>query len=165
MRFEVHHRFKCSAERLWTIIMDTAYQAQVDQAARLTRTVVEDRQTADGPRRSVRFEPEATLPAAAQRALGTKKLVYLQEQRWRERDLSMKWRVVVEALPDRVRCSGDFKVSPRAGGECERRVTGEVVVNIPLLGARIERRIVDELKDSYGRTADVTRSWITQHTD
>lgn len=160
MRFELHHRFACSPEELWAIVMDPDYQEQVDEAAKLTRTVLEDRETAEGPRKRVRFEPEATLPMAAQKALGSRKLTYVQEQRWRTRDHSMKWRVVVDAVADRVRCSGDFKIGARAGGECERRVTGEVEVTLPLVGKRIEARIVEQLKASYERTAEVTRRWI-----
>ena len=162
MRFEVLHRFPCTDEQLWSIIMDPAYQSEVDKAAGLTRTVLEERTTADGPFRRIRVEPDAKLPAAAQKIFGSSKLVYVQEQRWKKRDRSMKWRVVLDRAADRVRCSGDFRVSARAGGECERRVTGEVVVSVPLVGKRIEGRIVESLKESYERTAGVTRTWISE---
>ena len=163
MRFELHHRFHCTSDQMWDIVMDPAYQAEVDRVANITRTILEEKAGMDGPFRRIRVVSGTKLPVAVQRVFGSETLEYTQEQRWKDRDRSMKWRVLLDRAADRVRCDGDYRLSARAGGECERRVTGEVIVNVPVVGSRIEGRIVEQLKASYERTADVTRAWIQAH--
>ncbi len=162
MRFEIRHAFDCTPQRLWELVLDEAYQAAIDQRAALDREVLESRATGDGRFHRIRFVPERTLPAAMQKALGAERLSYVQEQTWRERDHSMRWRVVLDAqaLASRFKSAGDFKIHARAGGKCERLVTGEVSVSVPIMGGRMEKRIIDELTSSYKRAAEVTNEFL-----
>jgi hypothetical protein len=163
MRFEIRHRFDCTPERLWDLVLDEGYQAAIDQRAALNREVLESRATPDGRFHRIRFVPERSLPSAMQKVLGTERLSYVQEQTWRARDHSMRWRVILDAqaVASRFKSGGDFKIQARAGDTCERVVAGEVSIAVPIMGGRMEKKIIDELTASYQRAAEVTVEFLS----
>lgn len=162
MEFTVRHSFECSADALWDIVMDPAYQAEVDRRAKLTREVMQDRKRGSERLLKIRFTPERTLPPAIARAAGTDSLAYVQEQRWRARDKSMKWVVIPDVMPDRIQSKGDFKIIAKGPASCERVVTGSVKVTVPVFGKRVEQHVADDVTRGYEATAELTREWIRE---
>lgn len=161
MQFEFRHVFPCEADVLWEILADSRYQDEANDRAGVDKQILEDRPTAPGQRLvRVRVLPRRTLPPAMARALGTDRLSYVQEQRWRMDTRTMKWVVIPDVLPERVRCKGDFTVGARARGECERVITGELSIGVPLLGGRMEQKAVEDLRASYELTAQVLGEWV-----
>ena len=58
---------------------------------------------------------------------------------------------------DRFQMHGDYIVTPLDGGKRSRReFKGEVKVRVPLIGGRIEKFMMEQLRDSYDIAARVT---------
>jgi hypothetical protein len=66
-------------------------------------------------------------------------------------------------LQDQFKMGGKYSVTPLDGGaRCRREFKGEVKVSIPLIGGRVEKYMLDELKNSYDKAAVTTRRWIAK---
>lgn len=165
MRLEFRHLFPCTAEELWSILDDSAYQAEATRAAGVRKEVIESRKEGATRVERVRVHVNRELPAPMARALDTDRLSYVQEQRWRDEDHSMKWTVIPDVGARYVQCRGDFRVSNRGKGECERVITGELTVAVPLLGGRMEKKTAEDLQASYDATARLLLRFIQQRKD
>lgn len=162
MRFEFRHAFDCSAEALWEILMDETYQAEAMEASNSTREVLEDRSDFGRHVRRVRVFPNRELPPAMARALQTDRLSYVQEQRWKEGQRSMTWVVIPDVFASRVTCKGDYVIADRGPGRCERLITGELRVGVPVVGGRMEQRTLQDLEKSYEATAVLLKRWVAE---
>lgn len=163
MEFEIRHLFGCEAATLWAILGDPAYQRQANDRAGIDTELLEDRPAGPGQRLvRVRVVPRQTLPPAMARAVGTDRLTYVQEQRWRADTQLIQWSLHFDRLADRVRCRGQLAILPRAQGQCERLIRGELVVNVPLVGGMMEQKAIEGVRRSYDNTARVLEDWIRQ---
>jgi hypothetical protein len=64
---------------------------------------------------------------------------------------------------DKFSMGGKYSVTPLDGGaRCRREFKGEVKVTIPLIGGRVEKYMLDELRASYDTAAATTRRWIAK---
>ena len=160
MRFTIEHRFPCEVERLWSLLRSPEYLRAIDARAGLSRELLDARQVRDELVQRIRFVPHRSLPPAAQRAMGKEKLEYVQEQRWRDRDTSMRWRVDIAGLEGRFDSHGDLVVRQARKGWCTRRVEGLIDVHVPLVGGRIAKRILEDIEKSYEGAAEATRELL-----
>lgn len=162
MRFDFRHRFDCSADTLWEILMDEDYQDEAAQVSGTTKELLEDRTEFGRRTRRTRVTPQRELPPAMARALGTDTLSYVQEQRWQVGKTAMSWVVIPDIFANRVTCKGDYLIAPRGPTSCERVITGEMRIGVPVVGGRMEKRTVEDLQKSYDATAVLLQQWVAK---
>ena len=68
----------------------------------------------------------------------------------------LRWEIVPMLLKDRFSGSGTTRVIVTAQG-CERIIAGDITIRVPLLGSTMEKRIVDDVRESYEKAAAVVR--------
>lgn len=163
MKMHIRHRFDCSAQRLWDLVLDQAYQDAVDSNSGLSRELLSERKSAKELIRKIRFTPDKTLPPAMARAVGKDKMSYVQDQRWKLDEHKMFWTVVPDVMGERVRSKGEFQLRALGPEQVERIVTGEITASIPLMGSRVEKLVVADIEKGYERTAELTRTWLLEH--
>ena len=161
MKLHVRHVFPCSPAEFWRIFWDERYDRMLDDAAGLRREVLEEWMEEGQRCWRVRFRPEGEKAGMAARLLGPGLLEYEQEGRWDEAAGVVHWRVLPQSssLAGKVDAAGVLAVRPVDGG-CERTVSGDVVVKIPLLGSTIESQVRSSVVESYERAAEVTGQWL-----
>ncbi|MED5374762.1 MAG: DUF2505 family protein [Myxococcota bacterium] len=162
MKLHVRHTFPSTVERLWELVLDDAYQDEVDRRANISRELLEERRTRNELIRKVRFTAQRKLPAAIARAVDSDRFSYVQEQRWKLDEHRMVWSVVPDVMADRIRSKGDFRLTQLGPDQVERLVTGEVKATLPLIGERVAKAIVGDIVSGYERTADLTREWLAR---
>ena len=162
MKLLVRHTFDCTPERFWQMYWDPEFDAMMREQAAVSREVLEERREGDVLVRRLRITPERELPAAAATLLGTKKLVYEQENRWDERNNTLHWRVIPTILPGKLDAAGLFTVKAAPGG-CEQVVEGDINVKVMFVGGQIEKFVVAEVGKSYDKTAASCRDWLARH--
>ena len=64
-------------------------------------------------------------------------------------------------LRDRFHLAGIFAVTPLGPGRCRREFKGDIKVSVPLLGGRIEKFMIDQIRDGYDQAAVITRAYLT----
>ena len=65
-------------------------------------------------------------------------------------------------MRDRFQLAGVFAVTPLGPGRCRREFSGELKVSIPLLGGKIEKFMVDQIRDGYDQAARITRDYLAK---
>lgn len=160
MKMNVRHRLPATPEVAWREMFSDEYNEASRQhtGTRSERLSEEDR---DGKRfRRSKVTLAKELPSAAAKVMGSKHLVYVLEELLDDANHVAQWRVLVEKVSDKVKAQGVFKLEAAEGG-CERLIQGEVTVNVPFIGRKIEAGIAAELEKSYEATAKFAAEWLS----
>ena len=159
MHFTLTQPFQHPASLVWDALLDPKHAAAVHQLGAIRREPVRD-EVVDGSRFvSTRCTSPEELPTVVQRALGTARLQWFVDEVWRSAAHTVQWRVRFPQLPDAVYASGSALLIPR-GTSCERLVKGEVRVAIPVIGGKIEARVVEQLSTAYESAYNITKSFL-----
>jgi len=156
MKFELRHTFACTPERLWEITEAPDFDRRLAAVSQSERELVED--TMRGTQRFMRRRITARreLPAAMKKVTGTEHIAW-DQLTWRQPGSNdLRWEIVPMLLKDRFSGSGTTRVIVTAQG-CERIIAGDITIRVPLLGSTMEKRIVDDVRESYEKAAAVVR--------
>ncbi|MCB9777499.1 MAG: DUF2505 domain-containing protein [Alphaproteobacteria bacterium] len=162
MQIELRHHFDAPPARAWEILFGDAYEDAVAQHSRIERRILEDADKNGKRVRRIHVTPAQTLPAAVSKLLGTGRLSYVLEEHHRADVQKMDFTVTVDALPDKVSVKGSWSLTPSATG-CDRLVTIDVTVRVPIVGRKIEEQVVGDLRKSYDDAAVFAQKWIREH--
>lgn len=160
MQIHLAQRFPCTPQRYWEVTRGAAFEDAIRGEANVDFDIEirEDRGSVTFER--VRVSPRREMTMIAQKALGMKRLVYVQETESDNASFTTVWRVLPAVMRDRVRCEGTARVLATAGG-CERIIDGEIVVSIPLVGGTIEAQIIATIQRSYEQAAEVILRFLS----
>lgn len=146
------------ADAFWSVIHGPEYEALVAEALGLHEYgELDRREERDAVYRRIRVSPEtpAALRVLLRRAAGVDSLSYVEEQ-WRSRTRrEVRFRMVPSVLAERSRIEGTVRVEPRTDATCTRILEGVVEVGLPIVGGLLERAIVANTVDGYGKSAAV----------
>lgn len=159
MRFQLKHRFDCDAATLWSITEDPEFERRLGEASASTRELVEQRDD-DGTRYvRRRITLQRDLPGPMKKVIGGDRITYDQET-WRTGD-KLVWKIAPQVLGDRFSGEGTTKVRSVTDG-CERIIAGDLTVRVPLIGGKMEKRLVDDVSSSYERAAQIIRDMLAE---
>lgn len=163
MRIDMKHDLPGSVDVVWAAVMDPAYEAALAAHAGVDREVLSEG-TERGLRvRRVRLTFREPLAPALARVLGADRLRYEQHDRIDPAARLLKWEVLAPEITDRLSARGSYRLLPAPDGTV-RHIEGEVTVNLPLVGARVERAIGERLAKGYEESARFLAAWIRQRT-
>ena len=158
MRLHCEHVIPLDADAFWAVIHAPEYEALVAEALGLREyRELERREERGALYRRIQVAPElpAALRALLRRAAGLESASYVEEQ-WRSRARrEVRFRLVPSVLPGRSRIEGRVRVEPRDDSSCTRILEGVVEVGVPVLGRLLERAIVANAVEGYGKSAAV----------
>jgi len=158
----VRTAFECDPETLWALFNDDAeFNERLEAASGVCREVVERHDEGDVQVWRLRCASKKELPKFMAKALGAKHLTYDQVSRFDRARNELQWDVVPTLLSDRVTATGVTRLIP-GDGECERVIDGEITVRIPLIGGRIEKKLVEEIQGSYEKAAQIAADLIDE---
>lgn len=161
MRFELKHTFDCDAQTLWSITEDPEFERRLGEASNSRRETVELRVEGGERYARKRITVDRDLPPAMQKAIGSKQISYDQET-WRPVDGNkLRWRIDPQVLKGRFVGEGTTRVRD-LGGRCERIISGDLQVKVPLVGKKMEKRLVDDVSASYERAAAIVRDMLAE---
>jgi hypothetical protein len=140
MRFQVEHRFHGSPSAVAALLADPGFYADL-VLPDVSQPVVLDHHT-DGHLANLRFRYvfEGDLDPRARRLLGSGRLAWIQEVQVNSATNSGKLNFHAEADPKRLHGAADFELIA-AGEGTLRRMSGELVVSVPMVGKWAERKI------------------------
>jgi hypothetical protein len=159
MKFEIKHTFNCTPERLWELFEDATYEAKLAEASSAAREVLERREEAGEQIVRRKISSKRSMPAPLTKLIGGDQVSYEQETRRKLNAEVMTWRIIPHVLQDRFKGSGTTTVRATAGG-CERIITGDFTVSIPLMGGKLEAQLVEVISAGYDKGAGVLREML-----
>ncbi len=146
----------------WKMYWDERFDEMLQQGATVDRALLSEEKTGDVVRRRIRFTPHKELPRAIASLIGSKKLIYEQDNTFEPARSRMLWEVIPTILPGKLTAKGTFQVNATPTG-CEQVIDGEITVNVRFVGGKIEQAVVAEVVKSYEQTAGTCREWLKQY--
>jgi hypothetical protein len=163
VRFQLDQKFAGSPDEVMAAYIDPAlYDRMVGLSRVDAPTVLEVVPEGDIVVMRVRFRFVADLPGAAKAVIEPTKLTWIDETRYDLGAHTASTRLLPDHYPDRLRAAATsrFEPDPAAAGHTVRRVKGELTVRAPLVAGRVERSIVDGLREHLADEATVVASHL-----
>lgn len=166
MQYTIADEFDVSAQRFWELFFDEDYNRELWKHLKVGYERLEFDRKGEGSdlviTRKLRLAPERELPSIMQKFVkGT--LSYEQSDRYAATDGKMTSKSQPSVAADKIESHGVQRVESLGDDKCRRVYEGVMKCNIPLVGGKIESYLVDEIKQSYARATEFTRTWIAKH--
>ncbi|MEA2509186.1 MAG: hypothetical protein QOG21_1268 [Actinomycetota bacterium] len=162
MEFELRHHFPASIAEVARVILDRNYQESLDAIGPLkSRTVLSQEEREGSVVRRVRCVLDAKFAGPAKGILGAADPAWIEESTWLPEETSWRWTIVPEVAAALISAHGAMSLYP-AGQDTTRVVSGEVSVNVPFIGGKVEQAIVDGIWNAYNEEAERLARWLTE---
>jgi hypothetical protein len=115
----------------------------------------------DAVRQRVRYRFTGHLAPGAAKVVDPRKLSWVQETTAWPGSLEAAFEIHPDHYADRLSCAGVVTIEPVDGGSRTCRTTlGTLKVRFALVGGRVERAIVDGLKEAAAAEACAVQEWL-----
>jgi Protein of unknown function (DUF2505) len=141
MRFQAEHWFDGPPGAVAALLTDPQFYQRLALPDLSQPEVLQSSSDDQHSRLRLRYEFIGALDPVARRLLGENRLAWIQDIRIEPSTGTGDLTFGAAADPTRLRGSGHFTLQ-KLDGRCVRRLSGELVVAVPVIGARAERRIV-----------------------
>ena len=160
MNFSFVHEFDIDPANYWKIFLAPDFNKEMFTELKMKEWKVL-KQEDDGKHfhREQQCEPSTPVPSFLQSVVKSTGYTEIDDLDWATNTMHIK--IETAMFKDRFRMEGDYIVTAIDGGKrCKREFKGEVKVSMPLIGGRVEKFMMEQLRDSYDLAARVTRRWI-----
>ena len=159
MNFSFVHEFDTDVKSYWSLFLSPEFTEALMSALRMKNYKLLSK-TDDGTtlRRSQSMEPTVALPSMFAKVVPN--LGYTEHDTLNWATNTMKVVIEPASMKDKFQTSADYIVTPIGDKRCRREFRGDTKVSIPLLGGKMERFTVEQMKEAYDVAARVTREWI-----
>jgi len=161
MKLYVEDYLPASPSEVWDIFESDEYKERYHEETGDTLHLLERSFEGDVEIQRIRNEPNRELPGVIAKAIGAKKLCFVQENRLDRSTGRMEWTVRLEVLSDLVTVEGVTYCVEDSGGT-KRVIDGEIKVAVPVVGGQIERVVVSEFEKSMRRAVDLGLEMIEE---
>ncbi|HEX2568064.1 MAG TPA: DUF2505 domain-containing protein [Polyangia bacterium] len=158
--FKIDHDFDIDPEGYWQVFFEEGYMKDLYRELRIDFQVTE--KTDDGKilRRVVKLRAQREIPAMFKSVVGD--LSYTEVDTFDRARSSMQVAIEPAMMKDRFDMRGVYSVAPLGPGRSRRTFEGDAKVSVALIGGKIEKYMVDEIRASYDVAARITRDWVTR---
>lgn len=161
MKFIVSAELQTTPERCWAFYFDPTFNLELRKVMlveSIHETVFEN--TPEHIRMVYHVVARRNMPDWVQKAIPGVKIAFTSHDTFNKKTQSMDVRMLPDILPTKVTAHGLWTVKPIRPGWVERRFDGELKINIPLLGGKMEEKLAAGLEADFGLSNDLMARWI-----
>jgi len=166
MKYTIEDTFDVSAERYWQTFFDETFNRALWQHLDIEWELLKLEKTGSGADleivREQRLTPKRELPAIIQK-LVKGKLMYTERNVYKARDSAMKTVTTPSFMADKIDTHGTFRIETLGPNKVNRVWDAVCEVDIPLVGGKIEKLLVEEVRESYRKATAFIRKWHAEH--
>jgi hypothetical protein len=163
VRFTAEHDFPGAPAAVARVLLDPEFHATLDLPDVARPTLLASEPDGDGGMLRMRYEFVGRLDPIGRRLLGSRKLAWVQELRL-DADAT-RGTLTFRAEEEHDRLRGDGLITLEAKGDgCVRRISGDFVVRMPLIGGTAERKLLPGIVRRMDLEADAVRARLTSET-
>jgi hypothetical protein len=166
VNFLIEDRFEATVAELEALLDDPAFPAELARAMPAVQAIEPLERRDDGERvhKRVQYTPntDGKIPAFGRSVIKPSMLRWIEESTFHKAQHRYEYRILPnlpEAWRDRFDSHGSYQLV-QAGAQVERRIEGEVVVRVPLLGRTVEKLLVREVTDNFRAEAACVRALL-----
>ncbi len=157
-KIDIVHRFECSAQKLYELMSDNDFDSQVMADLGIEKETLSATQNDEGPLYVTRVSDKNSVPDAFKSMIGDQ-LEYEETRQWHKATLGNDWKIKTAFMTDKVNVGGVTEIVD-VGDGCERRVRGTVEIKIPLVGKKIESKILEALNENFEKNRVFMENYI-----
>jgi hypothetical protein len=160
MNFSFVHEFDIDPVGYWKIFLSPEFNKDMFGELKMKKyEVLELKDDGKTMHRVQQLEPSTPIPGFLQSVVKSTGYTEIDDLDYSRNVMRVK--IETQMFKDRFQMHGDYIVTALDGGKrCRREFKGEVKVAMPLIGGRVEKYMMEQLRDSYDIAARVTRRWI-----
>lgn len=159
MHFKFEHEFDLDAASYWDLFFSEDYNKDLYAELKMKdRKVLEQKEEGGVLRRTVKLVPGKEVPAIFKSIVSD--MSYTEKNVYRKERSEMEVVVEPALMKDKFDLRAVYSVKPLGDKKVRRTFEGDVNIKIMLIGGKMEKYMVDELRESYETAARVTRKWI-----
>jgi Protein of unknown function (DUF2505) len=163
MEFDLRHHFDAPTTVVADAVLDRGYQESLDGIGPLKSRTLLSQDEVDGVVvRKVRCVLDASFAGPAKAILGNSDPAWIEESTWAPERMEWQWTIVPEVAASILSARGVMALSPDGEGTA-RKVAGDVDVNFPFIGGKVESAIVAGVTKVYDEEAERLALWLNQH--
>jgi hypothetical protein len=164
MRFTIDQTFAGPLDAVEAAFVDPAFLERLSTLPKLGRpTLVHRVETGDLVHQWVKYAFTGEVSSAVRRVVDPARLTWVEESTLDRRTHRTTWRIVPDHYRNLLRSEGTFQLTADPDdptGRTTRRAEGELRVTVPLVGGKVERAIVDGLRDHAAQEESVLDDWL-----
>jgi Protein of unknown function (DUF2505) len=145
MRFRAEHRFTAPVDAVIGLLVDPDFHRQLDLPDVELLDVDDSHSEGDQSHLVLRYRFVGQLDPFARQLLGGRALTWRQELHLDRADGTGRLSFQADASPKRLHGAAELTIESHDGGTL-RRLDGELVAKVPLIGDRAERSLVSGLQ-------------------
>lgn len=166
IEYEIVDEFPTTVDAYWAMFFSDEYNAALWKHLDIEREVVEFRREGEGDgevvHRTQRLTPKRDVPSALRRIVKDA-IAYEERNVWRRKDSAMQVVTIPNFFADKFEATGTYRIEPVGEDRVRRTWTAKCSCKVPLVGGKVEKHVVEEVKRSYKATTIFTRKWIAEH--
>jgi hypothetical protein len=158
VRFTHELRYDAAPADVYAMLGDPAFREKACAAAGALRHDVSVIAEGDGMRvRIDQTQPATGIPSFAAKFVG-EEIQIVQDERW-SGPAAAEFSLEIPGKPGR--CTGTITLAADGSGGTVENVVGDLKVNIPLVGGKLEGLIADLLRAAMRSEEHVGRGWLS----
>lgn len=163
--YRVSDEFALGADAFWDMFWSEDYCQKLNDAIELKWELLELEFQGEGDDRTAkrvqRLTPKREVPKLMKKFVDGA-IAYTEHNTWRRGDNLLVCKTVPNFMADKITSEGDYIVEPLGPDRVRRVYEGKIECRVPLVGGKVEKMLVDEIRESYKRAGDFTHKYIEQ---
>lgn len=158
--FAIRHEFDTTPEAFWRVFLHEPYNVELyDRIGVKERTVLERHEDDHTIKWAVRIVPKRDLPPIIKKIVGGD-LGYTEISTFYKGKNYLDVTVEPTLLKERTTIKAVYSVKVLGPNRIQRVFEGDIRIDLPLVGSKVEATILDDMTKSYNVAATVTTEWL-----
>jgi hypothetical protein len=166
MQYRIEDTFDVSPAYYWETFFSEEFNRELWPYLNIEWSLIRFERRGEGENlvidREQRLTPRREVPKLIQKFVDGA-ISYVEKNHLVARDNRVEVETISTFAADKIINKGIYRLEP-LGPKQVRRVWDAICeCKIPLVGGKIEKYLVDEVKQSYAKTTEFTRRWFAEH--
>jgi hypothetical protein len=158
--FKYVHDFDCDIPAFWKVFFNEDYNVEMYKRIKVKeRKMLERKEDDASVSFAVKIMPERDLPGVVKKIVGGD-LGYTERSSLNKATNRMEVNIEPSLMKDRTTIKGVYWIEQIGPGKVRRTFEGDIEVDLPLVGRKVEATVLEDVKRSYDIAAEVHREWL-----
>lgn len=162
MRFDVEHPLPARPHAVADLLVDADFYVTVELPDLAVPEVVTHEPSGERATLALRYKYVGSLDPVARKLIGSRDLTWLQTLTIERAEGRGRLTIVADGAGDRLHADASVVLREAEDGTTVRRIEGEFVVRVPLVGGTAERRILPGVLRRLDVEADALRARLQE---
>jgi len=166
MQYTIEDTFDVSPAHYWETFFDESFNRSLWQTLDIGWELISLDRKGEGNALEItrvqKLTPKREVPALIQKFVKGG-FSYTERNEFKARENKMRTKTTPSFMPEKIDTHGIYRLEVLGPQRVRRIWEGNCEVGIALIGGKIEKILVDEIRESYRKATDFTRKWHAEH--